>query len=173
MLIKNLFFENQYMVSLTCQWQHMLPASQNPEKCSKLSSFCMWKLCWQVQHFQASSSCRGNLMSYVVLCFLCCWYFKARLILVLWNVHTWKEVLPQVVSDCQIGSIRHMGEVDSGLRSILRTNVQWSMIYWVLLLFFLYRNQTQFVSIQQALAWTAPLLFSARPEGQMKDIKVS
>lgn len=160
------------MVSLACQWQHMLPAFQNPAKCLRLPSFCVWKSCWQVQHFQASSSCRRNLMSCVVLGFLCCWYFKACLILVLWNVHTRKEVLPLVVSDWQIGSSRHMGEVDSGLRSILRTNVQWSMLYWVLLLFFLYRNRTQFVSTQQALVRTAPLLFSARPEGQMKYVKV-
>lgn len=30
-------------------------------------------------------------------------------------MHTRKEVLPLVVSDWQIGSSRHMGEVDSGL----------------------------------------------------------
>ena len=71
MAIKSLFFEKQNIVSFVCQWQHMLPAFQNPQKCSKLPPFWMRKLCWQIKCSWTSLSCGKNLMSCMcaVLCF--------------------------------------------------------------------------------------------------------
>lgn len=163
MAIKSLFFEKQRIASFVCQWQHMLPAFQNLQKCSKLPPFWVRKLCWRIQFSQTSLSCRKNLMScmYDVLCFPVLPVFRSTSHCgTLKCSHTGGIYISGWF--WMVGSIRQVGEVESELTaweySECKCTVK-KMLYRVFW-FFSYIGTGPSFSLftQQVQAWI-PLLY--------------